>query len=258
MNPQAIPWLEVNGGQDQPTRTVSLEDEGRSRLLELAASIAHEVNQPLCAILSNAQAAQRLLAGGDLNLTEVREALQDVSHDAQRASAIIGRLRSLFAKTPVAHPAVDVNDLIREVAAPMRRDLASRGIALQLALAAKLPAVRGDRVQLQEVIVNLLANGADAMDSVAGKSRELVVRSTADESGGIAVAVTDVGVGLDPANVARLFDAFFTTKPGGMGMGLAICKSIVAAHGGRIWAAPNAAGGATFQLTLPGIREGAS
>jgi signal transduction histidine kinase len=219
---------------------------------ELAASIAHEVNQPLCAIVSNAETAQRLLGKGHVEVEEIREALQDISEDGRRASAVIARVRASLQKGPVERAPVDVNDLLREVAGLSRSRLALRGLGVRLDLAAGLPPVLGDRFQLQQVILNLLANGADAMDGVIGEPRELVLRSAGDGAGGVAVAVEDAGVGLDPADVERVFEALFTTKPAGMGMGLAICRSIIEAHGGRIEALPNAGAGATFRLTLPG------
>jgi PAS domain S-box-containing protein len=237
---------------------------GRVTILgELAASIAHEVNQPLCAIVSNAQAAVRLLAGGCGDLTQVREALQDIVQDGKRASAVIAGIRGSLRKAPAEFTPVDVNALIREVAALMRSDLAKKGAAPKLELAEKLPLVLGDRVQLQQVILNLLVNAANALDHAAGAApagtpHEVVIRSSANSDGAVAVAVADPGVGIDPRNVDRVFDAFFTTKKGGMGMGLTICKSIVEAHGGRIAAKPQAAPagkGTTFQFTLPGIQE---
>jgi PAS domain S-box-containing protein len=221
---------------------------GRVTLMgELAASIAHEVNQPLCAIVSNAQTVQRMLASGGFDLEEMGEALRDISQDGQRASAVLARIRGFLQKAPAERAPVDVNALLREVSILMRSEMARRGVTIKLELDEKLPAVLGDRVQLQQVILNLLANGADAMDGVA---RELVLHSTVGEMG-IAVAVQDAGVGLDPRTSGRIFDAFFTTKPGGTGMGLALCKSIIEAHGGRIWARPNAERGTTFQFTLP-------
>jgi PAS domain S-box-containing protein len=222
---------------------------------ELAASIAHEVNQPLCAIVTNAQAVRHMLDGGG-DLTEVREAVQDIARDGQRASAVIARIRGLLRKAPPRRAAVGVNDLIREVCALTRGEMARRGVAVKLELAEGLPAVSADRVQLQQVILNLMANGADAMDGVAREARELVVRSDADGAGAVAVAVQDAGAGIPPGDVERVFDPFFTTKAGSIGMGLAICKSIVQAHGGRIGAGPNAGRGATVRFTLPGVREG--
>ncbi len=232
---------------------------GRATLMgELAASIAHEINQPLCAIVSNAQTARRMLAGEGFDIGEVREALKDITEDGQRASAVVSRIRDFLQNAPAQRLPVDVNDLIREVAALINREMARRGAALKLELAENLPLVLGDQVQLQQVILNLLANGADAMDREASDIHELVIRSTGDGAGTVTVAVSDAGVGVDSQNLDRVFEAFFTTKPGGTGMGLAICKSIVEAHGGRIWANPNADGGTTFQFTLPGRRESAS
>ncbi len=229
---------------------------------QLVASIAHEVNQPLCAIVSNAQTLRRMLAGARLAeggadprwLEELQEALQDITQDGQRASAVIARVRGFLQKTPVESAPVDVNELIREVSRLVRRDMGRRGVAVTFELAEQLPIVAGDRVQLQQVILNLMRNGADALECLPRERRELVLCSTADGAGGVAVAVRDTGVGLDPLTRDHLFDALFTTKPGGMGMGLAICKSIVEAHGGRIGASPNVGGGSTFQFTLPGSK----
>jgi PAS domain S-box-containing protein len=232
---------------------------GRVTLLgELAASIAHEVNQPLCAIVSNAETAQRLLAGGGPEVGEVREALEDITQDGRRASAVIARIRASLRQGPVERAPVDLNETLREVAALTRRRLAGRGLAVKLDLAEGLPPVLGDRVQLQQVVVNLLTNGADAAEAAAGGPRELVLRSAADGAGGVAVAVEDAGAGIEPGSRERVFDPFFTTKPGGMGMGLAICKSIVEGHGGRIAAAANPGGGTTVRFTLPVLPGGAS
>jgi PAS domain S-box-containing protein len=225
---------------------------------ELAASIAHEVNQPLCAIVTNAEAIRRMLTDGGFVFEELIDALEDIARDSQRASAVVARVRSFLQKSPDERSTVDINELISEVGALSRTDMARRRVALKLELAEQLPPVLGDRIQLQQVILNLLSNGADAMDSIAAESRELVIGSSADESGNITVAITDVGAGLDRRNADRIFNPFFTTKPGGMGMGLAICKSIVEAHGGRIWAASNDGYGTTFRFALPAIRESAS
>jgi PAS domain S-box-containing protein len=222
---------------------------------EMAASIAHEVNQPLCAIVSNAQALRHMVAGGGFDHGEVGETLRDVIKDGQRASAVLARIRDFLRKAPVERAVVGVNDLIREVTALTRHEMARRGVAVTLDLAAELPPVLGDRVQLQQVLLNLITNGADALERTPKKRRQLVVRSAEEAGGGVAVAVRDSGPGLDPADLARVFDAFFTTKPGSLGMGLAICKSIVEAHGGRIGARPNDGPGTTFQFTLPGLRS---
>jgi PAS domain S-box-containing protein len=229
---------------------------GRVSLLgELAASIAHEVNQPLCAIVSNAQALKRILANGNYDLDELRDALQDVIQDGQRASAVIGRIRGFLQKTPSECVPVSLNDLIRDMPALVRREMASRRVTVKLTLAETLPLVLGDPIQLQQVLLNLITNGADAMEQSPAEVHELVITSSRDEQGTVTIAVRDTGVGLDASHNDRLFEPLFTTKQGSMGMGLAICRSIIESHGGSIWAAPNPDRGATFQFTLPGIKE---
>jgi len=225
---------------------------GRASLLgELAATIAHEANQPLCAIVANAQAATRLLADGEPNVGEVREALHDISRDGQRASGVIARVRGTLQQAPAARAPVQVNDVIREVFALLHDDLARRGVSVRLDLGEDLPRVPADRGQVQQVVLNLVSNGADAMTGMPPGAHELAVRS-AGAAGGVTVAVTDSGVGIDAADRERIFDAFFTTKPGSMGMGLAICRSIVEAHGGRIGAPVDVGRGTTIQFSLPG------
>jgi PAS domain S-box-containing protein len=231
-----------------------LAHAGRVTLMgELAASIAHEVNQPLCAIVTNAQAIQRLLGaeGEGGGVAEVREALRDIVDDGQRASAVLARIRGFVQKAPVQTAPLEVNELIQEVAALMLSEMTRRSVTMTLELADALPAVLGDRIQLQQVLVNLIVNAADAMARVARDKRTMVLRSTLDSSAAVSVAVEDAGEGLDRTIADQAFEAFVTTKPGSMGMGLAICKSIVEAHGGRITAAANAGRGTTFQFTLP-------
>jgi C4-dicarboxylate-specific signal transduction histidine kinase len=253
--------IDVTARRQAEDESRSLRDQlarvGRVTMMgELAASIAHEVNQPLCAIVSNAQAVQRLLSGENLDLDEVRSAMQDVMQDGQRASAVIARIRGFLQQAPAERTQLDINELIREVAALMQAETSRKGVAVTLELADGLPGVLGDRVQLQQVILNLVANGADARNAAANQPPELVLRSTADEAGMVTVAVIDNGVGLDPANMDRVFEAFVTTKPGRLGMGLAICKSIITAHRGRIWASRNTGPGSTFEFTLPRLGEG--
>jgi two-component system, LuxR family, sensor kinase FixL len=220
---------------------------------ELAASIAHEINQPLSAIVSNAQTAECFLAGPNADLAEVRAALEDIRSDGQRASEVIGRIRSLLKRDKVVQAALDLNQVARGVVPLVRDRLARERVVLQLELADDTPPVRGDRVQLQQVILNLLVNGIEALRGVADGRRRLALRTARMSDRGAVLAVSDSGPGV-PAEVRdHLFDPFFTTKPGGMGMGLAISRSIVQDHGGRIDADNNAAGGATFSFTLPGI-----
>ncbi len=228
-----------------------------SALGELTASLAHELNQPLTAILNNAQVAQRLLAAAVPNLEEVREILHDIVTDDRRATEVIRRLRALVKKGDPEFVPLDLNELIGEVAGLMRNDAINRGISLSLELVADLPTVRGDRVQLQQVVLNLVLNGLDAMHEPGAGERTLVIRTARDGADAVVVSVQDAGTGIDEKNVDRLFHALFTTKTEGLGMGLAIVRTIVDAHGGRLSAANNATAGATFQFSLPVSREGA-
>jgi signal transduction histidine kinase len=221
---------------------------------ELAASIAHEVNQPLCAIVSNAQAVHRMLGVGGYDIDELREALQDIAEDGQRASAVIAHTRAFLRKAPAERAAVNLNEVVREVAALARTKVTRHSAEVRFELANALPLVLGDRVQLQQVMLNLLTNGVEAMDCSTADHRVLVVSSAAGAHD-VTVAFRDTGHGISAAHGDRLFEAFFTTKAGSMGMGLAICKSIITAHGGTIGAHRNSAGGATFEFTLPAWRE---
>ncbi len=225
---------------------------------ELVASIAHEVNQPLSAIISNAQTVQRLLARPKCDMGEIREAVEDIIQDGRRASAVISRIYGSLRNAPLQRQPLNINELISEVANLMRREITRRRITVKLELVESLPQVLGDAVQLQQVILNLMANGADAMDRVVRDQREMLVRSSLNGNGAVVTSVSDVGVGIDPRSLDRIFSTFFTTKPGGMGMGLAICKSIIEGHGGTISVSRNAKWGTTFQFTLPAIVEGAT
>jgi C4-dicarboxylate-specific signal transduction histidine kinase len=222
---------------------------------ELTASIAHEVNQPLAAIVTNGDVCMRWLDREVPDLAEVRGALDDMISNGRRASEIIYRLRALSRRTEIQKAALDINDAIREVIPLLQHEVLSHRVSLRLELALTLPAVLGDRVQLQQVIINLIVNGMEAMAPVTDRSRELVVRSQLDASGEVLIAVEDSGIGIDPENAKRLFNAFFTTKPSGMGMGLSICRSIIENHDGRLWASRNAGHGATFQFALPSRPE---
>jgi PAS domain S-box-containing protein len=218
---------------------------------ELAASIAHEINQPLAAIVNNANASRRLLASEPPDLDEVRVALADIAEAGTRAGEIISRIRAFLKKAVPAKTRVDINQVIREVLAVTPGELDKHQISVRTELLPGLAPVQGDRIQLQQVILNLIVNGIDAMTSVTDRPRVLLVRSQPQESGGVLVSVQDSGAGLDPKNIGHLFDPFFTTKPEGMGMGLPISRSIVETHGGRLWLTPNDGQGVTFQFTLP-------
>jgi PAS domain S-box-containing protein len=218
---------------------------------ELTASIAHEVNQPLAAVVANAEACLRWLDRPIPVLDAARRSVEWVIDDSNRANEIIRRVRALAKKSDIEMVPLDVNDVVREVILLVQRELFSHQVTLRMELAPTLPAVLGDRVQLQQVIMNLVMNGIEAMQSIMDRPRQLVIRSRPDEKQLVLASVTDCGVGISAENADRLFNAFFTTKSSGMGMGLSICRSIVEAHGGRLWAAPNIPHGATFQFTLP-------
>ena len=218
---------------------------------ELAASIAHEINQPLAAIVNNANASSRLLATEPPDLDEVRLAVAEIAEAGTRAGEIISRVRTFLKKVVPAKTQVDINQVIREVLALTPSQLEKHNISVRTELLPGLAPVQGDRIQLQQVLLNLIMNGVEAMTSVSDRSRVLVLRSQPHESGGVLVSVQDSGLGLDPKNIGHVFDAFFTTKSEGMGMGLPISRSIVETHGGRLWLTPNDGQGVTFQFTLP-------
>jgi PAS domain S-box-containing protein len=218
---------------------------------ELAASIAHEVNQPLAAIVADANASLNWLAAARPDLDMVRDALVAIVKDGHRAADVIQRTRQLARKAYYQKAQLDINDVIRDVVPLVRTAVLNHQVSLRVDLASGLAPVLADRVQLQQVLINLVMNGIEAMASVDDRPRELVVRSRAHEADQILVAVQDVGVGIDSISADRLFSAFFTTKPGGMGMGLSISRSIIEAHGGRLWATPNEGPGATFQFAVP-------
>jgi signal transduction histidine kinase len=214
-------------------------------------SIAHEVNQPLAAVVANAEASLRWLRRGTPDLDAACRSVEWIIDDGNRASEVIRRVRALVNKSSLEKVPLDVSDVVRETIPLVQRELISHQILLPMELAPALPKILGDRVQLQQVIINLVMNGIEAMQSVTDRPRELVIRSRQDEKQQVLVSVTDCGVGISAENVDRLFNAFFTTKSSGMGMGLSICRSIIEAHGGRLWATANIPHGATFQFTLP-------
>jgi C4-dicarboxylate-specific signal transduction histidine kinase len=224
---------------------------------ELAASIAHEVNQPLAAIVANGDACLRWLGRDAPQLDEARAAVEGMISDGNRAAEVIRRIRALSKKTDTLKIPLPINEIIDDVILLLQREVLGHRASLSLELASELPLVLVDRIQLQQVIINLVMNGMEAMASVADRPRELKILSRR-EADQVLVAVQDSGVGIDPEHVDRLFNAFFTTKPSGMGMGLSICRSIIEAHGGKLRASRNAGAGATFQFALPPYREHAS
>ena len=218
---------------------------------QLTASIAHEVNQPIAAAATNAQAALRWLAARPPNLEEVREALDHIVKDANRAGDVIGRIRAIIKKAPSRKDPVDINEAIREVIELTRGEAAKYGVAVQTALGKGLPPIEGDRVQLQQVVLNLMVNAVQAMGTVEQGPRELFVTTAQAVPNGVLVAVKDTGLGVAPGKLAQLFAPFYTTKPDGLGMGLSICRSIIEAHGGRLWVTANLPRGAIFSFTMP-------
>jgi C4-dicarboxylate-specific signal transduction histidine kinase len=225
---------------------------------ELAASIAHEVNQPLAAVVANAEACLRWLDRGTPDLDGVRRSVEWIIDDGNRASEVIRRVRALANKTDIERVPLGVNDIVREVIALVQRELISHRASLRTELAPSLPMILGDRVQLQQVIINLVMNGIEAMQAVTDRPRELLIRSGQNETRQAIVSVTDCGVGISAENADRLFNPSFTTKSGGMGMELSICRSITEANGGRLSASGNEGPGATFQFVLPLHQEDAS
>lgn len=257
----------IGAVQDVTERRLSEEALGKLRselahvarvtsLGALTASIAHEVNQPLSGIVTNASTCLRMLAADPPNIDGARETARRTIRDGNRASEVITRLRALFSKEDITTEPVDLNEATREVIAISLGELQGNRVMLRTELADGLPPVDGDRVQLQQVILNLLRNALDAMSAVEDRTRKLVIRTEQDESDFVRLTVQDTGIGIDSQNLDRLFDAFYTTKSAGMGMGLSVCRSIIERHRGRLWAAPNDGPGATFSFSIPRGFEG--
>jgi PAS domain S-box-containing protein len=225
---------------------------------QLTASIAHEVQQPIAATAMHGIAALRWLRAQPANLEEAGLALDRIVSDTKRAGAIVGRIRDLVEKAPAREDYVDINEAIREMIELTRGEAVKTGVSVRTHLADGLPLIRGDHVQLQQVNLNLIINAIEAMTGMAEAPRELLVTTGLTEPIGVLVAVRDSGPGLAPTTLERLFDPFYTTKPGGLGMGLSICRSIIKRHGGRLWAVMNKPRGAIFQFTLPARSDGAS
>jgi C4-dicarboxylate-specific signal transduction histidine kinase len=218
---------------------------------ELATSIAHEVNQPLAAIVTNGDACRRWLAVEPPNLERARDSVTRIINEGNRASEVIKRIRALSKKTSLQKSVLGINEVIRDVLGLVGPELVRNRVLLTCELKPDLPSVFGDRVQLQQVTLNLMMNAIEAMEGVALPSRKLVVKSEISDQGQVLVSVRDTGVGLDAHQLEKVFEAFFTTKPEGVGMGLSISRTIIEAHGGRLWATLNTGPGATFQFTLP-------
>ncbi|MER9511815.1 AAA family ATPase [Mesorhizobium sp. M0460] len=222
---------------------------------ELTASIAHDVNQPIAATVINAQTGLRILAGQTPDLEEVRQVLASIVKDGNRAGEVIGRIRALIKRAPARNDRLEINETILEVVALTHAEIVKNGVAVQTELADGLPPIQGDRVELQQVILNLIINAVEAMSNAGEGARELLISTGQAELGGVLVSVRDSGPGLAPSKIERLFQAFYTTKPSGLGLGLSICRSIIEERGGRLWASANAPHGAIFQFTLPALPD---
>jgi C4-dicarboxylate-specific signal transduction histidine kinase len=218
---------------------------------QLTASIAHEVNQPIAAARNNAAAALRFLSGNPPDMEEVHEALACIIKSTDRAGDIVDRIRAHVRKAPPQNIRFEINDVISELITLARSELVEKGVTTRLRLWKGLAPVQGDRVQMQQVVLNLILNAVEAMSSVDDAPRELSISTEPSGLDEVLVAVRDSGPGIDPERLERVFDSFYTTKSNGMGLGLSICRSIVDAHGGQLWAGANEPGGAVFQFTLP-------
>jgi two-component system sensor kinase FixL len=245
---------------EEETQTLRREiaHAGRISMMgQLASALAHEINQPLGAILRNAEAAELFLQNASPDLEEIRAILADIRKDDERAGSVIDRMRGLLKRQTLDRRPVDVSELIGEVAALVRSDAAARHVKLELIVADHLPPVYGDLVHLQQVLLNLIVNGMDALDGANVKERRVRVTASLDGSQAVAIAVSDSGHGIPADTFTHIFDPFFTTKPKGMGMGLPICRTIIEAHKGRLWAENQGGGGAAFRFTLPVTGVGA-
>jgi C4-dicarboxylate-specific signal transduction histidine kinase len=221
---------------------------------ELTASLAHEVNQPLAGIVSSADACLHWLAAQPPNVDKARRAIERILRDAKRASDVVARVRNLAKKAPLQRTWVDINETVEETISLATRELSQNNVSLETQLAENLPQILADRIQLQQVILNLIINACEALTAADDEFRKLSI-STAREMDGVALTVRDTGVGIDPQQIETVFEAFHTTKPGGMGMGLAVSRSIIEGHGGRLWAEPNEPHGAIFKFTIPSKKE---
>ena len=221
---------------------------------ELTASLAHEVNQPLAGIVSSADACLHWLAAQPPNVDKARRAIERITRDAKRASDVVARVRNLAKKAPLQRTWVDINETIEETISLATRELSQNNVSLETQLAENLPQILADRIQLQQVILNLIINACEALTAADDEFRKLSI-STVREMDGVALTVRDTGVGIDPRQIETVFEAFHTTKPGGMGMGLAVSRSIIEGHGGRLWAEPNEPRGAIFKFTIPSKKE---
>ncbi len=225
---------------------------------QLTASIAHEVNQPLTGVVSSGNACLRWLTNQPANIENARQSVDRIIRDANRASEVVGRVRGLTKKASLQMGWLNVNETVLETVALTRMELEQNRVSLSTQLSDDVPLVWADRIQVQQVFLNLIMNAIEAISALADGPRHLLVSTAKNESNGVLLAVRDSGTGLDSGKLEDIFEAFYTTKHDGMGMGLAVSRSIIEAHGGRLWATPNDPRGAVFQFTLPNVREALS
>jgi C4-dicarboxylate-specific signal transduction histidine kinase len=225
---------------------------------ELTASIAHEVNQPLAGVVSSGNACVNWLASQPPNIEKATQSVDRIIRDAKRASEVVGRVRDLAKKAPLQKVRLNINQTIQDTIVLARREIEQNRVSLRTHLSSDLPLVLADRIQLQQVILNLIINAIEAMNALSDGPRDLHVSTKRDDSNGVALTVRDSGAGLDPRELENIFEAFYTTKRDGLGMGLAVSRSIIEGHGGRLWATPNEPRGAVFHLMLPIGRQEAS
>jgi C4-dicarboxylate-specific signal transduction histidine kinase len=218
---------------------------------QLSASIAHEINQPITGVVINAHTGLRWLDAEPPNIAGVREVLGRIVRDANRSAEVIARTRNLIKKAPPRSDPLDINEALQEVTALTRAEAIKQGVGVRLQLTKDLPVVRGDRVQLQQVMLNLMINGIEAMADAGCEGRELLISADLTTPAGVLVAVQDTGPGVKPEDAERIFNAFYSTKPEGLGVGLSICRAIIESHGGKLWVAPGSPRGSVFQFTLP-------
>lgn len=227
----------------------------RATVGELSGAIAHELNQPLGAILRNTEAAELMLGAASPDVTELKEILSDIKHDDERAGEVIGRLRRLLGKAPLEPQEIDLNEILSEVFAFLSAQASARRVTLDTSLTSQAPRISGDRIQLQQVILNLVMNGMDAIGSAGSRDRHIVGRTSVVGETLVGVSIEDSGPGIPIGNAKEIFEPFFTTKTAGMGMGLSIARTIIESHRGQIWAHNQSAGGAVFRFTLPLVRR---
>jgi C4-dicarboxylate-specific signal transduction histidine kinase len=241
--------------RDTEARCHEIQSEAHANrvaiLGQLSVSIAHEVNQPISAVVTNAQAALRMLSAESPNMEAIRQALARIVRDGKRAGDIVGRTRALIKKAPPRMEILALNEAILEAIGVTHGEVVLNGVSVRTTLAEDLPLVRGDRIQLQQVMLNLIVNAVEAMSAHGAGARDLLISSAKTKSGGVLVAVQDCGPGVDPEDLERIFDAFYSTKTDGLGMGLSICRTIIEAYGGRLWATRGVPRGTIFQFTLP-------